>query len=632
MSNKLSLFIVFVFATSIVFFAQKGVTSAINDEVDAVVFSDQRESVRMAVFWLVNNFQNDDGGYASLSTGANQAPSSISGTLDAVLAIAGAGYTPSAVFPGQEATPLEFLKENASALMDFASDNGGQAGKVVLALTASAVDPRDFGGHNFVAVLDDSLEPSGAYQVNDPFKQALAILGVTSVGLPVPGEAIAWLEDKQAGNGSWDDGFGTTDNPDTTAMAVMALVAAGRPPVANSIQSALQFLADSQQADGWGYGAGLTPSANSTALVIQALVASGEPWYDGAGEWTVGGRSPLQALLDFQSVSGAFQSDFGQGPFDDFYATVQAIPAASGRSFPLPARHEAALAGLSCLELIQDSASGGWPAFAGGPIDAAGTSRAIQAIAAAGDDPQSARWTVAGGVNAMDALEALTPGYVAGGAGGRVGIIMQGVAAAGDPYDVADFAGLDLPDLMATHLQPNGEYDSTAFGIFAHSEAMLGLLTAGQPVAPEAIDLLMGAHANGDWGEADANGIAIQVLGMLGKRVPVATLAVLHEEQLADGSWGFSGSSNPSAASEVVQGLTEIGQNPFGASWSRVVDGQLSNAADVVMSQQKENGCWPNPLGTGDDPYSTTDAIMLLATQPGWGISLNHLPIVRAGN
>jgi hypothetical protein len=44
----------------------------------------------------------------------------------------------------------------------------------------------------------------------------------------------------------------------------------------------------------------------------------------------------LNALLLAQGESGAFQADFGDGPFDDFFTTVQAIPAVAGKAFPLP--------------------------------------------------------------------------------------------------------------------------------------------------------------------------------------------------------------------------------------------------------------------------------------------------------
>ncbi len=595
------------------------------------VSSDQRSSAQASVYWLVQTYQNDDGGYASLSTGANEAPSSIAGTLDAVLAIAAAGYNPAAVFAGQEETPMGYLQANSADLLAFASANGGQAGKTILALTASAADPRDFQGLDFVTVLNDQLEPTGAYSVGDPFKQALAMLGAAAVGEAVPVEAENWLVSQQAATGAWDDGFGTSDNADATAMAIMALVAAGQTPADPALLKAVEFLAGAQQPGGWGYGPGLGAGANSTALVVQALSALGEDWYSDASPWMKDGLTPLEALLAYQSESGAFQSDFGQGPFDDFYATVQAIPAVSGRPFPLPARYEAVRRGVACLDVMQDDLTGGWSSFTNGPIDAAGTSRAIQALVVAGEDPRSPRWTTAGGADAVDALEALTPTYLENGRGGRVGIVMQGVAAAGSPLSVTDFAGLNLPLLMSGHLSPTGEYDSTAFGIFAHAEAMLGLLAADQSVSPAAIDVLMGAQEEGDWGDSDSNGIALQVMGRLSRSARTGTMAALHTSQSADGGWGFDGVSNPTASSEVAQGLIAVGRNPYGPDWSRLREGHLQNAADSVMAQQSENGCWPNAFGPGDDPYSTTDAILLLSGNTGWGFSSANLPVVVYG-
>ena len=52
------------------------------------------------------------------------------------------------------------------------------------------------------------------------------------------------------------------------------------------------------------------------------------------GRWATAGGSPLDALLAFQGDSGAFRADFGDGPADDFYSTVQAIPAAAGHTLP----------------------------------------------------------------------------------------------------------------------------------------------------------------------------------------------------------------------------------------------------------------------------------------------------------
>lgn len=599
--------------------------------IENAVYPDQSSSIQQAVMWLALTHQNDDGGYASFSTGANQAASTVGGTLDAVLALGGAGYSASALLPGQSATPLGFLAADAAALAAYAAADGGQAGKLVLGLSAANQDPRSFVGHNFVISLTEQLEPSGAFSVADAFKQSLAIQALAAVNEPVPVAAVDWLISLQATNGSWDDGFGTTDNSDATAMAIMALLAAGESAQSAAIASAVAFLAQTQLADGsWEYGAGFGSSASSTALVAQALSALGEDWYSGSGDWAAQGNAPLDALLAWQSASGAFQVDFSAGPSDDFFTTVQVIPAIAGRSYPYARRAEAVEAALSCLSALQD-VSGAWEQFAGGGPDAGGTSRAMQAIAAAGGDPLDARWTPAGGENAAAALESLTPGYLATGRGGRVGVVMQGVAAAGEPYDAADFAGGNLVLAMSGYLSPTGEYDSTAFGIFAHGEAMLGLLAVDEKVDPSAVAFLRNAQAAGDWGSADQNGMALQLLSGLQQSYPRVTLDVLRDTQLTDGGWGVDDESSPSSTSEVVQGLTAIGQNPFGPQWSVLSNGRLLSPADAVMAQQAESGCWPSSFAPGDDPYSTTDAIILLSQEPGWGFNQAFLPGIPSG-
>jgi len=45
--------------------------------------------------------------------------------------------------------------------------------------------------------------------------------------------------------------------------------------------------------------------------------------------WVKQGVTPLAALLSWQGESGAFQADFGEGRFDDFFSTVQSMPAVS---------------------------------------------------------------------------------------------------------------------------------------------------------------------------------------------------------------------------------------------------------------------------------------------------------------
>jgi hypothetical protein len=291
--------------------------------------------MEQAVNWLVQTHQNDDGGYASFSQGANQAPSDMGGTVDALLALGSAGHDARTALAGETAVPFDYLEAHPADVATYAAADGGQAGKLLLALVSANEDPRDFIDQNFVIIATDHLSPTGEFGVGDAFKQSLALLGLAAAEEPLPENSVQWLKDRQAENGSWDDGFGTLDNPDTTAMAIMALVAAGMPAADPVLTGARQFLAASQlSSGGWAYGPGLNESASSTALVIQALGALGEDYASLDGPWAQGQNTPLSAMLAYQSEEGGFQSDFGQGLVLDFFATVQAIPAAAGQPYP----------------------------------------------------------------------------------------------------------------------------------------------------------------------------------------------------------------------------------------------------------------------------------------------------------
>lgn len=279
------------------------------------------EAIDAAAEWLVTMHQNDDGGFSAFSSGANAAPSDVAGTADALLALAAVGR------PVEEL--LAFLESQPEAVAETAAQSGGSAGKLVLALVAAGADPADVAGFDAVAALREQFGADGSANVADPYNQALAILGLAAAGEPVPQEATDFLLSLQADEGelagSWDDGFGTAGNPDATAMAVMALRAAGQAADAGALQAAGDFLEQSQlESGGWGYAPGLPESGNSTALGLQALSALGRDY-----------GAAMDALLAWQQPSGAFAADFGDGPFDDFFTTLQALPALTGQPYPL---------------------------------------------------------------------------------------------------------------------------------------------------------------------------------------------------------------------------------------------------------------------------------------------------------
>jgi hypothetical protein len=153
---------------------------------------------------------------------------------------------------------------------------------------------------------------------------------------------------------------------------------------------------------------------------------------------------------------------------------------------------------------------------------------------------------------------------------------------------------------------------------------MLGLVSAGQQVDPSAVEWLLSAQApDGGWGSPDATGISLHVLAALdqdqyGEAIQSAVES-LQATQQTDGGWGFDSPSSVNSTSEVMQGLTAAGENPFDPTWSVVTSGTLRNGADFALAQQGANGCWPNLFGEGDDPYATTDGIILLSLAPPWG-------------
>lgn len=593
----------------------------------AVTFYDgQRTAARAAAWWLVGAHQNDDGGYAAFSSGANQMTSTVGGTVDAMLALGAAGYPLGEPFPGKSQTPLGYLLARPADVAAYAAGSSGSAGKLVQALVVAHQDPYDFAGHNLVISLTNHLSTTGQF-AQTPYEHSLALLGLAGVGEPAPVTATQWLTTQQDASGAWGDGFGTEENVDATGMAVMALVASGVPTSAATLADAADFLGDAQlPSGGWPYAPGADPveSTNSTALAVQALSALGEDFYSEGSAWAQDG-TPLEALLAWQREGGAFQVDFGSDAFDSFYATVQALPAATGWPYPLPGRYEPARQAIACLDDLQDPATAGWEQFAGFGVNAAGTSRAIQAIAAFGEDPTAPRWTMTD-TTAVEALENLTPAYLSGGRGGRVGIVMQGVVAAGEPYTVTNFAGYNLP-ISVTQYLSDGQYADTSFGPVAHDEAMLGLLVAGYQPAPEAVQWLLDAQTDGDWGTADADGLSLNVLARLSVAPPEA-IVHLRQTHGVDGGWWAFGALSANATSEVVQGLVSAGHNPFDPSWSQVVSGRIANAAHAIMAQQMDGGCWPNFDGSAPDPFATTDAVLLLMARPGWYAEVVHLPAV----
>ncbi len=273
--------------------------------------------------------------------GQQQADGSFSGfglgsTADAIFALAAGDVK------------IDALTVNGNSAQTFIEGNigdiaakPGSAAKYIIAELLAGHSPRNVGGTDLVAALQQSYSAATGMYGSDITTHALAILALVAAGEPVPQNAISALEQTQISDGSWSftgDTSADSGDTNTTSLVLQALVAADQRQ-SPLVERGLAYLQTQRNADGgFPYAQssqyGNASDANSTALVIQAIIATGgspvvSPWADANG-------NPLQALLQLQNDSGAFRYTADQ-PDDNAFATYQAVPALLLKPFPLEA-------------------------------------------------------------------------------------------------------------------------------------------------------------------------------------------------------------------------------------------------------------------------------------------------------
>ncbi|MGD0882520.1 MAG: IPT/TIG domain-containing protein [Acidimicrobiales bacterium] len=155
--------------------------------------------------------------------------------------------------------------------------------------------------------------------------------------------AVTWLTDQQCPDGGWalpdaalnacNGKASQYEGPDTnsTSLAVQGLEAQGALG-SGAASSALLFIRKSQDsAGGWGYEPSSKTRTNdpdSTALVLQALLALGAA--PSSATYTKSGVDGVASLGSFQLSSGAFAFS---GDTPSQLSTYQAIPALAGVTF-----------------------------------------------------------------------------------------------------------------------------------------------------------------------------------------------------------------------------------------------------------------------------------------------------------
>ena len=287
----------------------------------------QTDVINQAVAYLQAN-QQEDGGITGFS-GTSDADT----TARAVLGLAASGQPLPSLVPSTGLTLLNYLESQAVTYTH--DENGllypGRAGLLLAAVAVAGGTPQQFGGMNLLSELEASFHWStGAYSTlasggyssgaASDLSQAWAVLGLSLAGQPVPAPAVGYLLGTQAPDGSW----GSMD-PDTTALAVIALLASGQVQTSDpAVTNALIVFHRTQQANGgWRPEWDTDPlNADSTAWILQALYAAGED----LATWAATEGDPVSALAGLQKEDGSIG-----GTYANTYSTAEALLGLAGR-------------------------------------------------------------------------------------------------------------------------------------------------------------------------------------------------------------------------------------------------------------------------------------------------------------
>jgi hypothetical protein len=268
----------------------------------------------------------------SASDGSIPSGSSTNAVSEAyAIGAAAAGYDPNALRHGGGPSVMAYLAAHAASACALA----GPCGQLIQAVVAAGLNPGAFGGVNLLTSLGHFYDSSsGAFGTVSAFTQALAVQGLVAASQPVPAAALHLLVIRQDSDGGWGyllakDNPNAPSDTNSTAMVLMALDAAG---IHTRDAGALAWLHTQQDSDGgFPYQAGFGTDPDSTALVIQALLAAGQN--PNAPAWTIAGHTPLAELIASQQPDGGFA--FPGNPGSDPFTTAQVPPALDRTGYPL---------------------------------------------------------------------------------------------------------------------------------------------------------------------------------------------------------------------------------------------------------------------------------------------------------
>jgi hypothetical protein len=256
-----------------------------------------------------------------------------------VMGIAAAGEDPN-TWKNDPANPsiVDYLETNAAT-----ATAANAYSKMIMAAVAAGEDPTDFGGRDFVALLEaeyDGTQIGDDGILNDDFWGVMALVaaGKDPATSTIIQDSVAFIiANQDATNHGWSTGTGeeSLSDVDNTAAAIMALIAAGQSPGSAAVSNGLAYM-QSQQQDNGGFLSWGATNADTDAWGICAINAAGEV----ATDWDSGaGNDPVDDLLNFQQNGGdddgAFYWQDGIPGMSAAGTTNSSIIALLGSCFPV---------------------------------------------------------------------------------------------------------------------------------------------------------------------------------------------------------------------------------------------------------------------------------------------------------
>jgi len=278
----------------------------------------------------------------------------------------------------------------------------------------------------------------------------------------------------------------------------------------------------------------------------------------------------------------------------------------------------------------QQDPGGGFPGF-DGVLDPGVTTDAAMALFAAQESDPAAAASLAA---AIAYLEQNGAPYAQTGPGQAAKLALAAVTGGRDPRD---FGGLDLVAAMTAPLAtpvPDGVAGIYGDDLYDHALVLLALAAAGEPAPPEAIDALRVAQAeDGSWsftgatdpgaGDSNTTALVIQALVATGNGddpMIAAGLEGLRAMETVNGQFAFQASdpmlADANSTALAIQAIVAAGQDPSSAD-------QWANAARGLTAFQNVSGAFRyQDNDPADNLLATLQAIPAMAGLP--------LPIVVA--